>query len=238
MKYRTTIYWVTLAAVGASMALSTGCARTARGRRGSVKTSGFMDDYTLLKKTKGDIAQLFYINEMTDWERYTKVIVEPVTIWRVPGSKLEELPQNELDELGSFFHNALKTELAKDYEVVNEVSVGTLRIRVALTEADKSKVVLDVISSVLPVGLATSYGQKLTFGTHSFVGKATAEAEIRSAVSGELLAAGVTRRVGGKSFDTGVFSSWNDVKAATDEWAVKCRENLQKAREGTLQYEQ
>jgi hypothetical protein len=205
----------------------------------SVKTSGFMDDYTLLKKTKGDVAQLFYINETTDWGRYTKALIEPVTIWRVPESRLENLPQNELDELGAFFHNALKTELAKDYEIVTEPSVGTLRVRVALTEADKSEVVLDVITSILPVGLATSYGQKLALGTHAFVGKATAEAEVRSAVTGELLAAAVSRRVGGKSFaDTGKFSSWDDVRQASTEWAVRSRENLQKAREGTLRYEQ
>jgi hypothetical protein len=115
MKRKAKIHrWASMITIMLIPCFITGCARLERGRRGAVKTSGFLDDYTLLKKTKGDIAQLFFINEAVDWNRYTKIMVEPVTIWRVPGSKLEDLPQNELDELGRFFHNALKTELAND----------------------------------------------------------------------------------------------------------------------------
>ncbi len=226
--------WTSILAVMLLAYLLAGCASTERAR--SVSTSGYLKDYSLLKKTKGDIAQLIYINEEADWARYDKIIIEPVTIWRVPGSKLEKLPQNELDELGRYFHAAIKTELEKDYEIVSRPSVGTLRFRSALTEAQKSQVFMDMVTSVVPIGLGASAAKRLATGTHSFVGKATVEAELRSAVTGELLAAGVATRVGGKTFDSGKLSSWSDVKAAADHWAQRMRRNLAKARAGENPY--
>ena len=196
-----------------------------------VKPSGFLKDYSLLKKTEGDKAQLLYINEKVDWKKYDKIIIEPVTIWRVPGSKLEKAPQNELDMLGRYFYTAIRNELAKDYTIVDEPEVGAMRFRLALTEAQKSKVVLDIVSSVIPIGAVVSVGKRLATGTHSFVGKATVEAELSSATTGELLAGAVASRVGGKGYDAGMFSSWSDVKKSADHWAARLRESLAGLRE-------
>lgn len=216
--------------VVSAMALLSGCARTERAP--SVRTSGFLKDYSLLRKVKGDRAHLLFVNNNVDWRRYDKIIIEPVSIWRVPGSKLEKLPENELNDLGRYFRAAIRKELAKDYKIVDEPSVGTMRFRLALTEARKSHVIMDMITSVLPIGLGASVAQKLATGTHSFVGKATVEMELKSATTGELLAAAVASRVGGKTFDAGKFSSWSDVKAAADHWAERLRVQLAKARAG------
>ena len=223
-----------LSVVGFSLMIM-GCASTERAR--SADASGFLKDYSLLKTTKGDRAQLIYVNEEVDWARYKKIIIEPVTIWRVPGSKLEKLPQNELDDLGRYFWKALRDELSKDYKIVDKPSAGTMRFRLALTEAQKSNVTMDMVTSVIPIGLGASAAKKLATGTHSFVGKATIEAELKSTTTGELLAAAVATRVGGKTFDGSKFSSWGDVKDAADFWAKRLRENLAKARAGEDLYE-
>lgn len=91
---------------------------------------------------------------------------------------------------------------------------------------------MDMITSVVPMGIGVSAAKKLATGTHLFVGKATVEAELRSAVTGELLAAGVATRVGRKTFDAGKFSSWGDVKAAANHWAKKLHERLADAKAG------
>jgi hypothetical protein len=218
-----------------AVVVASGCATTERTR--ITTPSGFLKDYSLLKRTKGDVAQLIYVNPRADWKRYDKILLEPVTIWRVPGSRLEDLPQNELDQLGGFFHSALREELRKDYELVQAPESGAMRLRVALTEAQKSNVAMDLVSSIIPIGVAASYGKKLATGTHAFVGKATAELEIRDARTGELLAAAVATRVGGKSFDAGKFSSWDDVREAAELWAARMRERLAEMRAGTLELE-
>ncbi len=218
-----------------SCCLLAGCATTERAR--TVNASGFLKDYSLLKKTKGDKAALLYINGAADWTRYDKIIVEPVTIWRVPGSRLEDLPANELDMLGRYFRSAIKAELAKDYEIVDLPSPGVLRFRLALTEAQKSQVLMDMVTSVVPIGVAVSAAKRVATGTHSFVGKATVEAELRDAISGNLLAAAVASRVGGKFFDSGKLSSWSDVEEAANHWALRLRERLARGRAGEDLYE-
>ncbi len=209
-----------------------GCASSQQAR--SVKTSGFLKDYSMLQKAQGDVAHLIYVNPETDWTQYDKIIVEPVTIWRVPGSKLEDLPEKELDDLGRYFWSAIKTEMGKDYKLVNEPGPGTLRFRVALTEAEKANVTMDMVTTVVPIGLGISAVKKLATGTHSFVGKATIEGEIRSSETGEVLAAGVDTRVGGKTIAGKKRSSWGDVQEAANLWATRFRTNLAKARAGTL----
>ena len=200
------------------------CAQTERARR--VEPSGFLADYSILKSTKGEVAQLVYLNQDVDWPRYTKVMIEPISIWRAPGSPLENAPDNEVRSLGEYFYQALSERLAEEYELVSAPSAGTLKIRAAITEAEKSTVALDGITTVVPVGLGVSAAKKLATGTHAFVGKAAGELEIRSATTDELLAAVVSRRVGGKKIGAGKLSSWGDVKAAADTWAASIADRL------------
>lgn len=214
----------------------TGCGTTARARK--VKTSGFMNDYSILKRTKGDKAQLLYVNYKTDWKQYDKIYVEPITIWQTKGSPLADVDPDEVKNLASFFHAALVKELEKDYTIVNRAGPNTLRIRLALTEAEKSNVPLDIVSTVVPVGLGVSFAKDLATGTHAFVGKMAAEMEMRDAQTDELIAAAVAARVGEKLvFNTEQISKWGDVNDASLEWAKRLRVRLAQARAGTLQQE-
>jgi len=220
---------------GLVAAVAAGCASTGKARH--VKESGFQPaaNYALMKKTKGDIAQLLYINPKADWKKYDKVMVDPVTIWRVPGSKMADIPEDQLQQVGAFFHDTLTAELAKEFTIVTTPQPGTLRIRAALTEATKSQVALNMITTVVPIGLAVSFAKDLATGTPSFVGKAAAEMELTDATTGELIAAGVAARVGEKTIASSKLSSWGDVKAAAEKWSENTRIKLGQARAGTLQ---
>jgi len=194
-----------------------------------------MNDYSILKRTKGDKAQLLYVNYKTDWNQYNKIYIEPITVWQTAGSPLADVDKEEVDNLATFFYNALRDELAKDYTVVNAPGPNTLKIRLALTEAEKSVVALDIVSTVVPVGLGVSYAKDLATGTHAFVGKMAAEMEMRDAQTDELVAAAVAARVGEKLvFDKEQLGKWGDVKDASLQWAQRLRERLAQARAGTL----
>ncbi len=231
-----TSYLIALAGLVA-VGMMSGCASTKQARK--AVPSGFLkpEAYSLMKKTKGEHAQLVYVNFDTDWKKYKNVMIEPVTIWRVPGSELEALPKEDLNMIGAFVYNAMRAELSKDYTIVDKPGPATLKIRAAITQADKSVAALDMFTTVFPVGLAISEVKELATGTGSFVGKAAAESEIRDAQTGELLAAGVMARVGQKAINTSKVSSWGDVKSAVEVWAERLRMNLEKARKGELQVE-
>jgi hypothetical protein len=227
------------AALGAVVLLA-GCVRTERAR--NVEPSGFLkEDYTLMRKTRAATAQLFYINETVDFNKYDKILLEPVTIWRVAGSKLSELPAEEAEELGRYLHAAVSERLGQSYKIVTTPSEGTMRFRFGISEASKSVVVLDIITSIVPPGIAINAAKRLGTGTHAFVGTAVVEGGIRDAVTGELLAAGMGARVGGKvAWDKSKYSSWGDVKAAFDTVAEDVDQTLAGLRDGTytIEYEQ
>ncbi len=218
--------------------LITGCVRTERAK--TPEPSGFMNesDYALMKETRKEIAQLLYVNTKIDFKTYDKVLIEPITIWRVPDSKLENLPEEELEEVGRHLHAALTKEMGQRFEVVNTPGAGVIRVRFAISEASQSSVALDIITSVLPPGIAVNVGKRLSTGTHSFVGKAVVEGEFRDAATGDLLAAGLASRGGGKTlFDSSKLSSWGDVQAAFDKFAEGVGNTTDKLMDGTYAVE-
>ncbi len=204
-----------------------GCGTTQQARR--VETSGFLKDYSQLEGGKQGEALLVYINPDADFSAYDKVLLDDVTVWRAVDSNLADAPNEEIEELALGLHEAMVESLKEDYEIVHTAGPGTLRVRLAITEAAKSWVVMDTLTTVIPHSRLISGIQKLATGTHSFVGKASIEGEIRDAQSGERLAAAVDRRAGGKSFQ-GLLSSWDDVKGACDYWAGRLRDRLRDER--------
>ena len=93
---------------------------------------------------------------------------------------------------------------------------GSLRIRAAITEAQRSNVALDIASTVLPPARLASAMKKLATDTHAFVGRAAIE--ILDGVTNQRLVAAIDERVGAKSL-RGSSHSWADVEAASDHCA-------------------
>ena len=127
--------------------------------------------------------------------------------------------------LADYLHTALKEQLEKDYRIVQTPGPGVIRVRVAITEAAGSKIALDLMSNVIPIGIGVTAVNRLATGTHSAVGQAGIEGEVLDSVSGERLLAAVDRRAGRKVL-RGKFGTWNDVKEAHDYWAEKLRKRL------------
>jgi hypothetical protein len=106
-----------------------------------------------------------------------------------------------------------------------------MRLRVAITEARGSKVVMDTISSIIPVGMALGLVKKVATGTNLSVGKASVELEIQDSQTGERLVAAVDERAGRKytgKFDK--FQKYHTVEDAFDFWAKKLKKRLKEFR--------
>jgi hypothetical protein len=216
---------VLLAALAVSLAA--GCAQT-RQRREVVK-SGFLKDYSQLRPGEGDEAQLIYVSPEVDFAKYNKALIDSVTLWAKEDSQLGKVPKHEQQALADYYYHTMHKALAKTIEIADRAGPGVLRIRMAITEAEDSNVTLDVVTSVIPqLRLLTTLGGLAT-DTALIVGEAGTEVEVTDSVSGEVLAAGVDRRMGTKSL-RGVFSDWNDVEKAFDYWAERMAKKLAKLR--------
>jgi hypothetical protein len=200
----------------------TGCAST---YQAEPKQSGFLGDYSLLKRGEEGEASLVYRkydNDYDKWRSYTEILLEPVQIWK--GEKTP-LNQEDAEYLAKIVWSRLDEELRKDYKMTSGQGVGVLRIQTAVTEAGTSMPVLDLITTLYPGTRLISEGKRWASGTESFVGAASVEIKITDSQSGELLGAAVDRRGGGKYVTKG-FHRWTDVEEAFTYWAKQLRWRL------------
>jgi hypothetical protein len=219
----------TLLVVCSLLAL-TACTRTHQAR--TAEFSGFLKDYSQLRRGGVGEARWLYINPRADFSAYDKLLFDPITVWRLEGNQLSKIPMEDLQQLAGHLYRALEVQLSGDYTIVQQPGPGVMRVRLAITEARKSKPVLDLATNVLPPAIALSAAQRLVTGTHSFVGKAGVEVEFLDASSGVRLLAAVDRR-GGRKVLRGKLRTWDDVRSAYDNWAVKTKERLAELRVST-----
>ena len=196
----------------------------------SVKKSGFLEDYSILRKGGEGEASLVYWSQTANFAAYDKVIIDPVTVWLGPNSSLKNVAPKVRQQLANEFHAAIVKELSKDFGVVKELAPGTMRVRVALSDAKESNPTLDTISTYIPQARMLQTLATMGSDTAGFVGEASAEGEVRDALTGALLAAGVDRRAGTKALGDSSFDSWDDARRAFEAWAKQFSANLRKRR--------
>jgi hypothetical protein len=204
----------TFLALLALAALSGGCAETQRAK--TVKESGFLGDYSRLQPGAGEEALLRYRNPAADLKTYDKVVIAPVQIFKPQDASEAEVA--DLQKLAGNFNAYLARELSKDYQIVQAPGPGTLMIEAAITGAEKSGRTMDLVSSVVPVGMVVSAGKDFTTGKPTGAGEISAEMRITDAATGQVVAEAVDRRVGGKD-PSGMFNEWNDADKAMEYWA-------------------
>jgi len=229
--------WLTMGAAFVFSALwLVGCAATQHAK--SVEKTGFLGDYSMLKKgetsTVGEDpeALLVYRNDKANWKQYTKIMLDPVTLWTTgKDSQLKDVSIEDRQRLGSLLWAKLDENLRKDYEMTSQAGPGVMRIQAALTEAGESSATMDTITSLIPQTRLLTGAKGLATGVSGFTGSASAEVKITDTATGELLAAAVDRRGGTKSI-SGVTNSWHDVEEAFRFWAEKVRWRLCQQRGG------
>ena len=199
-----------------------GCAQSEHvaGYWGKAEPSGFLKDYSKLHAAANetDATLVYFTPDKAKFKSYTKVWVEPVQVWRGEKSDAKDLDKEDAHYLSQFLWSRLNEEFRKDYIMVQEPGPGVMRLRVGITEAGKNIPVLDNLTA--PVSMVLSDGKKSLGGIQPFVGKATIEAEATDSQTGELLAAAVDRRGGGK-YAWKSLHRWGDVEAAYTYWAKK-----------------
>lgn len=212
-------------------ALCGGCNRTIQ-TRDEVRT-GFLDDYAQLRRGEGDEARLVYVAEDVDFSRYRGVIVDPVQVRVAPGWFGRRIPPRDARSLAAYLHGTIRAALEPDYQIVGVPDARVMRLRVAISEARRSVVLLDAASTFVPQLRSGSTALLILTGTHAFVGKAGIEMELVDSTTGKRLMAVVDERAGRKAV-VGVLSGWDDVKQAYDFWAEDLARRLKNRGRGVV----
>lgn len=206
-----------------------GCAATEQTT--SAKASGFLGDYSALKKGQEGEAQLLFLDLTTPFEKYDSIQLESITYWVGDEKDTQALDPEVRKRMTDRLYQVLYDRLSKDYKMVDRAGPSVLRIRGAITETQGAKVVLNAITSTIPQLRLLSQLGDLDDDTALLVGKASVECEILDSTTGKRIAAAVDERMGNKTLKTS-FTKWGDVDASFEFWANRLAERLGKLRRG------
>ncbi len=193
----------------------------------TVVDTGFLgpDAALLVPGGEGQAARI-YLRPDVDWASYTNILLDPVTVWRSPDAS-QGISAQDAQTLTDYFYQVIREALeAQGFTLVASPMAHTARVKVAITKAGESHVVLDVVSTVVPSARAASALGGLIAGRPAFTGEGQVEAKVTDAVTGQLLAAAIDHRFGGKTISSSSFNSWGDVERMMRLWASHGAYNL------------
>src|ERR1700674_1257455 len=175
--------------------------------------SGFLgNDYSLLTppaEGSDQKAMLRYINPSANFGSYNQVMIAAVTFWAADDSKVSAADQQALC---NYAYNEFTKVLGKTFILASQPGPGVIKLSVALTDATSAVPALRSISVVVPQARALSAIKMLATGSYAFVGSAQGAFKANDAVSGQLLAAAVDKRVGGTSITNVDVFQWGDAQ--------------------------
>jgi len=201
--------------------LVSGCMTTGGGTEAA--RSGFLGDYSQLQPGAPGQAQLRYLAPDAQIGAYDKIIIEPITVY-ASGTKgaLNSASRDDLQRMVDYLFATVQTRLASDYALVKEAGPGTMRLRIAITEAQGAEIPLNLRSAGLPVGLGGGPLQKMNQNNPS-VSRAGVEMELVDSQTGKRLLAAVDSRTGSKEDS---FSKLQGIQEAYDFWALRLQQQL------------
>jgi len=201
------------------------CAETKQEAMTTAPAPTFLPEPALLKRGQsGGEADLVYFSPNASWASYTRVNLEPVTIWTGAGSNMQRIPPQQRQALANTLHKNLYDAISKRCSMATDQTdhrPGTAIMRVAIIDATTPDKALNAISTYIPQAHALDLlsGYAFDDGVAYFVGNATIEGYARDATNGALLWEAADERAGTKSFTRDVFKSWDDVDNAFKAWA-------------------
>jgi len=222
------------AVVGLALAaVATGCAVTQQAPVTNQNYCPFLGNSVCSQLTPTNNEKqvdLRYINPNAQWTQYNKVLIEPVTFWGGDSTQLSAADQRTLT---NYFYQALEQQLSTKFQVVNQPGPGVMAIQVALIDATTATPGLRSISVIEPHVRLVATLKYMATGSFPFVGSAEADAKITDSVTGKVLAAGVSKRLGGGSPTNVDVWQLGDAENAITYWAQLMTNRLSSWTSGT-----
>lgn len=196
--------------------------------------SGFLGDYSQMHKGTNGQAALVYFNPSADWAKYTKIWIKPIELWKAedPDSPMGRISPENQQKLINLLNTSLDSALSTNFTMVSTGGPDVLVIRAAITDANKSKPVAGLVSSIYLPLKVISLGKQGIAGTGIGVGSVTIEAELLDGQSNERLCAVVDTRSGTTALRSKFSGTWGDVGKSFDWWAARLDSRLVELQSG------
>jgi hypothetical protein len=196
-----------------------GCGGSIQARNVDIKKA-FLVNPSMYKEGSGDQAIYRYVKPDANIKKYSKVLVDPVII--VKEAELDADQRENYQKLANNAYIYLTSDLGEDYSIVKTPEPGAMRLQFAIIDADSSKPVRNLLSSVSPIGIGMTIVKYGATGKPSGVGEITVEMKATDAMTGELLGAALDHRVGDKTPQS-IIDTWYNADEALKYWAKRVR---------------
>ncbi len=174
------------------------------------RQTGFLSDYSKLDRQ----SEVSYRYIGSNLGVYSQFIVDPVKAHFHTGSKASKLSAEDITDMQNYMHAAIVGAISDRYSIVYRPGPGVARLRLAITDLKKSK----VLQNIYPTSKLLGSG----------LGGASLEAELVDSRDGTQIGAVVESQLGNRLSLEGL-STWGDAKSVMDGWAKRFRERLDEA---------
>jgi hypothetical protein len=163
-----------------------------------------------------------YVDANVEWGSYTKVVLEPVTIWTDANSGIERLSPKEQKAFADALYTEIHNTISERCQVVTEPSPGTVVVRFALIDAAAEHATLNTVSGYEPNvrSLYVLAAKAFDDGIAAWIGADSFEGYGRDGATGKLLWKTVDERAGTRVRGWDTLSSWDDVDKVLKTLAV------------------
>ncbi|MGB5305105.1 MAG: DUF3313 domain-containing protein [Gammaproteobacteria bacterium] len=186
--------------------------------------SGFIENMPSLTADADRPGAMIWTKEGFDRTQYTKVMIEPVTVFIADDSKYKGLDADELKAMADGFREALTKTLEPDVPVVSQPGAGVLYVRAAITNVHMAKKKRGLLGYT-PVGFVVTAAQDAA-GARVSLKNAVVEMELLDAQSNERLGVLVDKTP--TTADKKELS-WDSITATFDYYANRFKSRLHAA---------
>jgi len=168
-----------------------------------------------------------YVQPRNVFTKYRTVIVDPAVVYQGPDAQFEGIDSADRYKAASVITNELRQELAKTFPSPASPQADTLRLKVTILGATKTKGGIATATRVTPVGFGLSALKSALGKPGTFTGSVLFAVELHDGRTGELLLAAVRRRTPDPLDVPATISQDETIKAVAREFADGARKRLE-----------
>jgi hypothetical protein len=160
------------------------------------------------------------------FSKYRTLIVDNTAVYNGPDAQFDGIDAADRTKFASIVTSELRSELAKSFPNPASVQADTLRLKVTLLGAEKTKGGIATATRVTPMGFGLSALKSAVGKGGSFTGSVLFAVELYDARTNELLLAAVRRRHPDPLDVPATLGTEETVKAVAREFADGARKRL------------
>lgn len=180
-----------------------------------------------MTQDKPDSESWTYAQPVSVFTKYRTVIVDNAGVYQGPDAQFDGIDPADRTKYADIITQELRSEIAKTFPTPAQPQADTLRLKVTILGATKTKGGLATATRVTPLGFATSAVKSAVGKKGSFTGSVLYAVELYDARTNELLLAAVRRRTPDPLDVPATLSTTDTVKAVAREFADGARKRLE-----------